>query len=102
MVKHSTNTWGDVLGIKKLPHRMCLGCMEMHPKKYLIRLVKEKEGKVSIDFLGIKPGRGAYLCPKTECMQKAVKQKKMEKAFGHLESNFLEDLALKMEDVDAR
>ena len=47
---------------KKIPQRMCTGCMEMKSKKELIRVVRNKEGEVSIDLTGKKPGRGAYIC----------------------------------------
>ena len=66
--------------VKKIPQRMCTGCMEMKPKKELIRIVKNKEGEVSIDSTGKKPGRGAYICKKLECFEKAFKSKKLEKS----------------------
>jgi len=47
---------------KKVPMRMCTGCMEMKPKKDLIRVVRSSEGEISIDMKGKKPGRGAYVC----------------------------------------
>ena len=55
---------------KKTPLRMCLGCSEMFPKKDLIRVVKSKEGEISLDFTGKKSGRGAYLCKSGECFAK--------------------------------
>jgi predicted RNA-binding protein YlxR (DUF448 family) len=66
---------------KKIPLRMCLGCHEMKPKKELIRIVRDKEGVVSVDFTGKKAGRGAYICPSAECLEKARKGRKLEKAF---------------------
>ena len=45
---------------KKIPMRMCLGCGEMKPKRELIRVVKSKEGDISLDLTGKKSGRGAY------------------------------------------
>jgi uncharacterized protein len=65
--------------VKKLPQRMCAGCMEMKPKKELIRIVRSKEGEISIDLIGKKPGRGAYICKNGECLTKAVKTKRLEK-----------------------
>lgn len=65
--------------VKKLPQRMCAGCMEMKPKKELIRIVRSKEGEISIDLIGKKPGRGAYICKNEECLTKAVKTKRLEK-----------------------
>ncbi len=61
--------------------RMCLGCQEMKPKKELIRVVKNKENEISVDFTGKKAGRGAYICKNSECFQKARKAKRFEKAF---------------------
>ena len=48
--------------VKKIPLRMCTGCMEMKPKKELIRVVKTPEGEVTVDLTGKKSGRGAYIC----------------------------------------
>ena len=61
--------------------RMCLGCQEMKPKKELIRVVKNMENEISVDFVGKKAGRGAYICKNNECFQKARKAKRLEKAF---------------------
>ena len=63
--------------VKKIPLRMCTGCMEMKPKKELIRVVKNQEGEVSIDLIGKKPGRGAYICKNTECLEKAFKTRRL-------------------------
>lgn len=61
--------------------RMCLGCQEMKPKKELIRVVKNKENEISLDFNGKKPGRGAYICKSISCFEKARKGRRLEKAF---------------------
>ncbi len=66
---------------KKIPMRKCLGCQEMKPKKELIRVVRSPEGLISLDFKGKAPGRGAYLCPESQCLRKAVKAKALERAF---------------------
>ena len=67
---------------KKIPQRQCVGCRTMKNKKDLIRVVKSPEGEISLDLTGKKPGRGAYICPKTACMNKARKAKRLENAFG--------------------
>ena len=67
---------------KKIPMRMCLGCNEMKPKKELIRVVKSPEGEISLDFMGKKSGRGAYICRSVECFNKARKGRRLEKAFS--------------------
>ena len=45
----------------------------MKPKKELIRVVKSKENEISIDLVGKKPGRGAYVCKDRACLEKAFK-----------------------------
>lgn len=65
--------------VKKIPQRMCTGCMEMKPKKELIRVVKSPEGDVSVDLTGKKSGRGAYVCKNVECLEKAFKAKRLNR-----------------------
>lgn len=67
--------------VKKIPQRMCLGCQEMKPKCELIRIVKNQAGEISIDLTGKSQGRGAYICKNPDCLEKAVKAKRFEKAF---------------------
>jgi predicted RNA-binding protein YlxR (DUF448 family) len=67
---------------EKIPMRMCTGCGEMKPKKELVRVVKSPEGEVSLDLTGKKPGRGAYVCKSAECLRKARKSRRFEKAFS--------------------
>ena len=75
---------------KKIPMRKCLGCGEMFPKKELLRVVKTKTGEdengkeaylISLDKTGKAAGRGAYICKKAECLEKAVKAKRLQRAF---------------------
>lgn len=65
---------------KKIPLRMCVGCREMKPKKELLRVVRTPEEEIVIDFTGKKSGRGAYVCPDEACLNRAVKQKQLERA----------------------
>ncbi len=67
---------------RKIPMRSCVGCFESKPKKELIRIVRSPEGEISLDAVGKKPGRGAYICRNPECLKKARKGKKLEKAFS--------------------
>ena len=67
---------------RKIPMRMCLGCGEMKPKRELIRVVKSKEGDISLDLTGKKSGRGAYICKSVECFEKARKARKFERSFS--------------------
>ena len=79
--------------IKKIPMRMCTGCMEMKPKKELVRVVKNKDGEVSMDLTGKKPGRGAYVCRNLQCLEKAFKTKRLDR---NLEVSINEELYAKL------
>ncbi len=66
---------------KKIPLRKCTGCAEMKPKKELVRIVRTPEGEIHLDASGKMNGRGAYICPDLQCLQKARKGRRLEKAF---------------------
>lgn len=76
---------------KKIPMRMCLGCGEMRPKRELIRVVRSKEGEISLDLTGKKSGRGAYICKSVECFEKARKARKFERSFSCMISEDIYD-----------
>lgn len=65
---------------KKIPMRMCVSCREMRPKKELVRVVRNPEGTVLLDSTGRANGRGAYLCRKSACLEKAIKSRALERA----------------------
>lgn len=67
--------------MKKIPQRTCIGCNVQKNKKDLIRIVINKEGKISIDKTGKANGRGAYICDNIDCLEKMIKSKKLEKNF---------------------
>ena len=55
---------------KKQAVRECVSCGEKQPKALLMRITCEGE----YDSTGRKKGRGAYLCRKKSCMDRAVKE----------------------------
>lgn len=67
--------------MKKIPNRTCIGCNTQKTKKELIRIVKNAQGEIKIDKTGKLPGRGAYICNNSECLEKAVRSKRLEKSF---------------------
>ncbi|MBR1533437.1 MAG: YlxR family protein [Ruminococcus sp.] len=67
---------------RKIPLRKCIGCGEMKDKRTLVRIVRNKEGEISVDLVGKKPGRGAYICKSIDCLDKAQKAKRLERAFS--------------------
>jgi predicted RNA-binding protein YlxR (DUF448 family) len=62
--------------------RKCVATGEMKPKKELVRIVRSKEGEVSIDLTGKKSGRGAYLSRDKEAILQAKKKNTLS---NHLE-----------------
>ena len=83
--------------VKKIPQRMCVGCQEMRPKKELIRVVRTPDDRIEIDPTGKLSGRGAYICPQLECLQNAIKGKRLDKALQRtITQEVLEQLKQKL------
>ena len=57
------------------------GCNAKKDKTELIRVVKNKECNIRIDKTGKAAGRGAYLCDNIQCLEKAIKSKRLERTF---------------------
>ena len=67
---------------KKTPERMCICCRAIKDKRELIRVVRDKDGKISLDKTGKLAGRGAYVCPTEECITKLRKGKVLNRVFS--------------------
>lgn len=48
----------------------------------MLRVVKNGEGKIFIDFSSKAAGRGAYICDNPECIKKLKKQRLLNKVFS--------------------
>ncbi|MBC7329081.1 YlxR family protein [bacterium] len=59
------------------PIRTCIGCGKKFPKSALIRIGRTKEGRIEV---GIREGRGAYVCYNDECIKRALKGDRLAKA----------------------
>ncbi len=87
---------------RKIPMRMCVGCREMFPKKELMRVVKSPENVISFDRVGKAPGRGAYICRRVECLNKAMKIKALERQLEcRIEQSVFEQLAQELAEEEA-
>lgn len=65
----------------------------MRPKQELIRIVREPSGAVELDATGRKAGRGAYICPNADCLEAAVKGRRLDRALKRpVEAALLEKL----------
>ncbi|MCI6064884.1 YlxR family protein [bacterium] len=88
---------------KKIPMRQCIGCGEMKPKKEMIRVIKTAEDEIILDTTGRKNGRGAYICPGSECLLKAIKCKGLERSFKMpIPKDVYEMLTKEMEEFETR
>ena len=72
-----------------------MGCNEHFPKNALLRVVRDPEGSVSLDFTGKKSGRGAYICKNVACLKKAQKTKRLSRV---LECEIPDEVFTKMEE----
>lgn len=66
---------------KKIPLRMCLSCRELKEKWDMLRVVKNSEGKIFLDFSSKASGRGAYICNNPDCVKKLKAKKLLNKTF---------------------
>ncbi len=78
--------------------RLCLGCGQQKEKRDLVRVVRTPEGEVRIDPTGKLNGRGAYICPAADCLQRAVKNQRLSRALElELPSDIVTALAARLE-----
>ena len=64
---------------QKIPLRRCVVTREQFPKRELIRIVRNKEGLVSVDLTGKANGRGAYVQKDPEVIAQAQQRKVLER-----------------------
>ncbi|MDR0978766.1 MAG: YlxR family protein [Lachnospiraceae bacterium] len=62
-----------------IPQRTCMGCRAKNSKQELIRILKSKDGIITIDKTGKLDGRGAYICDNMNCLEKVIKSRNLEK-----------------------
>ena len=79
--------------MKKIPQRTCIGCNSKKDKKELLRIVKNKNGEINIDLTSKMDGRGIYICRNEECLNKAIKNKKISRTFEmEIENSIYENI----------
>lgn len=93
---------------RKIPMRQCVGCREMKAKKDMIRVIKTSPAdgetcEILLDTTGKKNGRGAYICPNSECLRQAIKSKGLERSFKMpIPKDVYEMLTKEMEEFETR
>lgn len=80
---------------RKLPMRRCTGCGEHFAKSELIRVLRTPDGEITLDLVGKKSGRGAYICKSADCLKKARKSRRIESA---LECSIPDEIYARMEE----
>ncbi|MCB9499182.1 MAG: YlxR family protein [Erysipelotrichaceae bacterium] len=66
--------------MNKVPTRKCLATNQISPKQELFRVVKSKDGEVTLDMTGKANGRGAYIAKNIDAIDKAKKSKCLDRA----------------------
>ena len=82
--------------VKKKPQRMCVGCQQMKDKSELARIVRSEKDGIIVDSTGKASGRGAYICRNADCIAKAMKSRKLSKAFS---SQVNDDVYVKLAEL---
>jgi len=88
---------------RKVPYRKCVITGQMRPKKEMIRIVRSKDGHVSVDLTGKKNGRGAYLTMDLDTINQAEETGILNRQLNaKVDSSIYVDLKalLKGNDVD--
>ena len=70
------------MSTKKIPLRMCVACRELKEKRSMLRVVKNSDGEIFLDFTSKASGRGSYICNNPECIKKLRKQRILNKVFS--------------------
>lgn len=65
---------------KHIPLRTCVACRDTSAKRQLVRVVRQPNGTVKVDPTGKANGRGAYLCARRACWEKALKHALLDRA----------------------
>lgn len=82
--------------MKKIPLRSCTVTKEKLPKQELLRIVKDKEGNISVDLTGKSNGRGAYIKKDINVLEVAKKKKVLSRA---LETEIPEEIYEEIENI---
>lgn len=88
---------------KHVPQRTCVACREKGDKRGLVRIVRTTEGRVEIDPSGKKNGRGAYLCHRVTCWERALQSSLLARALNtEVADDARVDLQKYAESLDAQ
>lgn len=66
--------------VRRIPQRSCVACGRMRPKRELIRVVRTPAGEITVDLTGKVSGRGAYVCAEAPCVERGVREGRLQHA----------------------
>ena len=88
---------------RKIPMRKDIVTGEMFPKKELVRVVRSKEGDVTLDPTGKANGRGAYVSLNVKNAEMAKEKRIFDKAVGvKVADEFYDELIAYVDHQQAR
>lgn len=64
-----------------VPIRTCIACGTRRPKHELVRLVLNGQEEIREDPGQQARGRGAYICPRTECRSRLKTHRRLNRVF---------------------
>ncbi len=67
-------------GKRHKPIRTCISCRAKKEKDQLVRYTLDETSRLVRDELGQRPGRGAYMCKKASCLQRALQGNRLQRA----------------------
>jgi Predicted nucleic-acid-binding protein implicated in transcription termination len=87
----------------KIPMRKCIGCQEMKSKKEMIRILKTESNDIVLDTTGKQNGRGAYLCFSKDCLERAVKNKGLERSLKRaVPTEVYDQLKKELDEIESK
>ncbi len=82
------------------PVRTCCVCKSKNEKNKLLKIVKNKNGKIELDLMQNKDGRGLYVCNKDECKNKFLEKKHLSKVLRmKIEPDLYEELKIEFDAI---
>ena len=62
------------------PLRTCIGCRRKEEQALLLRISRNPGGEIALSQGKNRTGRGAYICPRPECVEAALKGDRLGRA----------------------
>jgi uncharacterized protein len=65
---------------RHVPQRTCVACRQKDAKRQYVRVVRSTGGSVHVDPTGKANGRGAYICARRACWDRALNSNALSRA----------------------